>query len=409
MTTKRIEISPKLIPVFAPPRGALRYRGAYGGRGSGKSFTFAKMAAIWGAIEPLRILCTRELQASIKDSFHAELKNAIQSDPWLESCYDVGIDYLRGHNGTEFMFAGLRHNIGAIKSKAQIDLCIVEEAEDVPERSWVDLLPTVRAPKSEVWVIWNPRMKGSPVDARFIQSEQPRSCIAEVNHDDNPWFPKVLDEQRKNDLRVMDPALYAHVWDGEYYELSDAQVLKGKVRVDNFEASNDWNGPYHGADWGFSQDPTAAVRAWVCGNTLYIDYEAGKVGLELDKTADFIVSKIPGVQKYHLRGDCSRPETISYLRRHGLPMCIAADKWAGSVEDGIQHLRSYDEIVIHPRCAELIKETRLYRYKIDRLSGDILPSIVDANNHYIDALRYALAPIIRKRKTTSHTAMIEGM
>ena len=153
MTTKQIEIPPKLVPVFAPQRGGVRYRGAYGGRGSGKSFTFAKMAAIWGAIEPLRILCTRELQNSIKESFHAELKSAIASDQWLESCYDVGIDYIRGRNGTEFMFRGLRHSMGAIKSTAKIDLCIVEEAEDVPERSWVDLIPTIRSPKSEIWVI----------------------------------------------------------------------------------------------------------------------------------------------------------------------------------------------------------------------------------------------------------------
>lgn len=397
MTTKRIEIPPKLIPVFAPPKGALRYRGAYGGRGSGKSFTFAKMAAIWGAIEPLRILCTRELQTSIKDSFHAELKNAIQSDEWLSSCYDVGIDYLRGHNGTEFMFAGLRHNIGSIKSKAQIDLCVVEEAEDVPERSWVDLLPTIRAPGSEVWVIWNPRRRGSPVDQRFREVEQPRSAIASMNYDDNPWFPDVLDEQRISDRKTMDPALYAHVWEGDYYEQSDAQVLAGKVRVAEFEAEDHWNGPYHGGDWGFAQDPTAAVRAWVNGNTLYVDYEAGKVGLELDETAQFLIERIPGIDKHTFRGDSARPETISYLKRHGLPRTEAVKKWSGSVEDGVQHLRSYDEIVIHPRCKELINETRLYSYKVDRLTGDILPTIVDAHNHYIDALRYALAPLIQAR------------
>ena len=106
MATAQIHLPPKMVDVFATPRGELRYRGARGGRGSGKSFTFAKMAAIWGVIEPLRILCTRELQASIKESFHAELKNAIASEPWLEAAYDVGVDYLRGKNGTEFLFKG---------------------------------------------------------------------------------------------------------------------------------------------------------------------------------------------------------------------------------------------------------------------------------------------------------------
>src|SRR5574343_1524165 len=153
------------------------------------------MAAIYGYAECLRILCTREIQDSIKDSFHAELKNAIASEPWLAAAYDVGVDYLRGKNGTEFLFKGLRHNIGSIKSTAQIDLCIVEEAEDVPEASWQALEPTIRAPKSELWIIWNPRADGSPVDQRFVKNVPPRSAIVEMNYCDNPWFPEVLDEQ----------------------------------------------------------------------------------------------------------------------------------------------------------------------------------------------------------------------
>lgn len=216
MIDYELEIPPKLIPVFAPERGELRYRGAYGGRGSGKSFTFAKMAAIWGAAEPLRILCTRELQNSIKESFHAELKNAIASEPWLDALYDVGVDYIRCDNGTEFIFRGLRHNTSSIKSLAQIDLCIVEEADTVPEESWKALLPTIRAPKSEVWVIWNPGRSGSPTDLRFKKSKPHRSLIAEMNYRDNPWFPKELNEERKNDKLRMDEEEYRHVWEGGY-------------------------------------------------------------------------------------------------------------------------------------------------------------------------------------------------
>ena len=121
-TTARIKLPPKLVPLFAPRRGELRYRCAYGGRGSGKSFSFAKMAAIWGYAEPLRILCTRELQVSIKESMFAEIRNAILSEPWLSRAYDIGENFIRGNNGTEFIFRGLRHNMEAIKSMAQIDL-----------------------------------------------------------------------------------------------------------------------------------------------------------------------------------------------------------------------------------------------------------------------------------------------
>lgn len=398
MTVARVELPPKLLPVFAPKRGDLRYRGAYGGRGSGKSFTFAKMAAIWGIVEPLRILCTRELQVSIKESFHAELKSAISATPWLANAYDVGIDYIRGKNGTEFIFRGLRHNIGAIKGLAQIDLCIVEEAEDIPEASWIDLEPTIRAPLSEIWVIWNPRTDGSPVDKRFVKETPPRSRIVEMNYMDNPWFPMVLDEQRQHQRQIFDDATYAHIWEGAYLQRTDAQIFAGKFRVADFEPSPDWDGPYCGLDFGFAQDPTAAVKAWVGGNTLYIEHEAGKVGLELDATGDFLLARMPGFDDHAIRADNARPESISYLKRHGLPRIEAAEKGKGSVEDGIEFIKSFDEVVIHSRCTGVIEEFRKYSYKVDRLSGDVLPVIVDAWNHYIDALRYALEPIMKRQK-----------
>lgn len=227
MSTLRIEMPEVMIPSFAPARGSLRYRGWRGGRGSGKSFNVARMAAIWGAVEPLRILCTRELQNSIKESFHAELKNAIESCEWLASQYEVGIDYLRHHtNGTEFIFKGLRHNITAVKSMAQIDLLIVEEAETVPHSSWVDLLPTIRAPKSEVWVIWNPKRPNSWVAENFDNGTPPRSLITTVNHSDNPWFSKELDEQRLHDKATMPANLYNHIWEGAYLLDDDTSVIK---------------------------------------------------------------------------------------------------------------------------------------------------------------------------------------
>lgn len=396
MTAVRVEIPPKLIPVFTPQRGALRYRGAYGGRGSGKSFTFAKMAAIWGYAEPLRILCTRELQDSIKESFHAELKNAIESEPWLAEHYDVGIDYLRGKNGTEFLFKGLRHNIGSIKSMAQIDLCIVEEAEDVPEHSWQALEPTIRAEKSEIWTIWNPKRKDSPVDSRFRQSVPPRSAIVEMNYSDNPWFPDVLEEQRQTAQRRFDPAVYAHIWEGAYLESSDAQVFNGKWAIDEFTPEEGWDGPYFGADFGFAQDPNTLTKAWVHNHCLYIEHEAGGVGVELDDMPA-LYDLVPGARAHVIRADCARPETISHLKRRGFKI-EAAPKWQGSVEDGVEFIRgAFDKIIIHPRCKRTAEEFRLYSYKQDKLTGDILPIITDDWNHYIDSIRYALSPLIKRK------------
>jgi phage terminase large subunit len=395
MSTVQIKLPPKLIPLFTPARGDLRFRVAHGGRGSGKSFTFALMAAVWGYIDPLRVLCTRELQNSIKESFHAELKNAIASQPWLEAAYDVGVDYIRGSNGTEFIFKGLRHNQGSIKSLAQIDLCIVEEAADVPKTSWDILLPTIRAPKSEIWVVYNPRKKDDPVDKMFREgAPPPRSMVVEVNHDSNPWFPDELEEQRKHAQQVMDDALYQHVWEGNYYELSDSQIFRNKYHVEEFEPTKFWGGPYYGKDFGFAQDPTVAIKSWVWDRTLYIEYAAGAVGLELDDTAEYMIERIPGIAKGKIRADSARPESISYLARHGLPYIEGVKKGPGSVEDGIEHIKSYNRIVIHPRCKEVINEFRLYSYKTDRLSGEVQPVPVDANNHYIDAIRYALRPLM---------------
>lgn len=397
-----IELPPKLIPVFAHARGSVRYRGAYGGRGSGKSFTFAKMAAIFGAVEPLRILCCREYMNSIKESFHAEVKNAIASNAWLEKQYDVGVDYIRSTNGTEFIFRGLRNNISAIKSLAQIDICIIEEAEDVPEQGWIDLEPTIRAPKSEIWVIWNPRKRESAVNQKFSgENPPPRCAIAELNYTDNFWFPAELEEQRKHAQTVMSPELYAHVWEGAYLDRSDAQIFKDKYIIQEFAPMQTWGMPYCGLDFGFSQDPTAAVKCWVYDNRLYIEYEAGKVGLELDKTAQYLCKAINDFAGHEIQADSARPESINYLQRHGLPKIVGVEKGKGSVEDGILFMQSFDKIVIHPRCVETIAEFSKYSYKVDKQSGRVTDDIVDAYNHYIDAVRYALNRLIKRKPEPS--------
>ena len=399
MTTLRVELPPKLITLFAPPRGSLRYRVMRGGRGSGKSFSAAKMAAIWGAIEPLRILCTREYQNTIKESFHAELKNAISSCPWLSTQYDVGIDYLRHKsNGTEFLFKGLRHNIDGIKSMAQIDLVICEEAETVPHHIWQDLLPTIRAEGSEIWIIYNPKRRDSWVAKTFdAEALPPRTMVVDLNFCDNPWFPTVLDEQRKHDRENLDPALYRHIWEGAYYEQSDAQVFNGKYRVAEFEPDEKrWDGPYFGLDFGFSVDETAGVKAWIHDSTLYIEHELYEKRLELDDTAKAMMGSLPDVARHAVRADNARPESISYLKRNGIPRIEACKKGKGSVEDGVEFIKSFQQVVIHPRCTNTINEFSLYSYKVDRHSGDILPAIVDAHNHAIDSLRYALEPIMRR-------------
>ena len=397
MTKAKIQIPPKLIPLFKAPRGALRFRCAYGGRGSGKSATFALMAAVLGYMEPLRILCTREMQNSIKESMLAEIKGAIERYPFLAAHYEVGESYIKGKNGTEFIFRGLRHNISAIKSMAAIDLCIVEEAEDVPGHGWRDLLPTIRAPRSEVWCVWNPRKKHSPVDDMFRRGNNPpRSMVVEVNYHDNPWFPEELEEQRRHLAASGDHALYRHIWEGAYLENSRAQVFADRYRVADFEPGADWDGPYYGLDFGFAQDPTAGIKCWVYGGALYIERELYQVGLELDATAAAVLRELgPEAATHVIRADCARPESISYLARHGLPRIEPVKKWPGSVEDGVSRIKAFTSVIIHSRCIHAVNEFASYSYRVDRLTGDVLPDLVDKDNHLIDAGRYAIAPLIR--------------
>lgn len=387
---KRVEISPKLLPVFA---GEARYRCAYGGRGSGKSYSFALMLALRGAQSPLRILCARELQNSIKDSVHAEVVNAIQDHPWLAEHYEWGESFIRGrYQKTEFIFKGLRTNYREIKSMSRINICWIEEAESVSKASWDILVPTIREPGSEIWITWNPESIDSPVQQRFVVDPPADTKIAKVNWRDNPWFPEVL-EQERLDCLANDPDSYYHTWEGECITRTDAQILNGKWSVREFEPDKSWGDPYHGADWGYASDPTAAIRCWIHDDRLWIEHESYQHRLELNDVAVKWRRDIPGIERYVLRADSAQPAMISHVKRE-LPRIIGAPKWKGSIEDGIAYLRSFREIVIHPRCVHFADEARRYSYKVDRRSGDVLPVIVDAHNHLIDSLRYACTTMI---------------
>lgn len=221
--THRIELPPKLIPVFLSPHK--RVRGSHGGRGSGKTRSFAKMAAVQGArfaAEGKRgiIVCAREFMNSLADSSFSEVAEAIASDTWLASQYEVGKEYIRTRDGrVEFVFVGLRHNLGSLKSKALILLLWVDEAERVSDQAWTTLFPTVRYEDAdytaEIWVTWNPERKGSATDKRFRNQPDDDYAIVELNYRDNPWFPTVLNKDRERDLRDR-PDQYEHIWEGGY-------------------------------------------------------------------------------------------------------------------------------------------------------------------------------------------------
>ena len=403
MTSANVSIIPKLIPVFSKKN--VMYRCAWGGRGSGKTRTFAVMAAIRGYMYAEQgisgvILCGREFMNTLADSSMEEIKQAIKEVPFLNDYYDLGESYIRSKNKMiDFIFSGLRHNLDSIKSKARILLCWVDEAESVSQSAWDKLLPTIRGiDEAETWVSWNPEKRGSPCDTLFrhdkIYDPDTGELIgvgAEINWRDNPKFPKVLDIQRRLAKRNMSPEKYEWIWEGAYLEMSEAVVFKGKFEVKEFEPDlRRWNGPYQGLDFGFANDPTAGVQCFINANILYIYRDFSKVELELDDTTRYALHHIPDFDKYPIIADNARPESISHLKRKGLPRIEACKKGKGSVEDGVAYIQSFDKVIIHPSCTATIQEFKTYSYKTDRLTGEVLPILLDENNHNLDALRYAL-------------------
>ena len=322
-----------------------RYKVYYGGRGGGKSWMVARALLIKGLEGKVRVLCAREFQTSIADSVHKLLSEQIDA-LGLAPYYEVQKTRIIGLNGTEFIFKGLRHNVQEIKSTEGVDYCWIEEAQSVSEESWAVLVPTIRQADSEIWMTFNPQDDDDPTYRKFVLNPPPNSVVRKVSWRDNPHFPQVLRDEMEY-LQRVDPDAYAHVWEGETRTISDAVILRGKVEVRPFETPP-VDRFYFGADWGFSQDPTVLIRCFVIDRTLYIDHEAYSIGCDIDKTPA-LFDKVPESRKWPIYADSARPETISYMRRAGFNIS-AAEKWSGSVEDGIAFLRSFERIVIHERC-----------------------------------------------------------
>lgn len=265
-----------------------------------------------------------------------------------------------------------------------------EEAQTISETSWQTLIPTIRKEGSEIWVTFNPLQVDDPTTKRFIDAPPPGAFVRKVNYDENPYFTDEMRAEMEYDKRT-DFEKYLHIWEGYPRTFSDAQIFKGKYIVEPFDDDlcTKADRLFFGADFGFAQDPSTLVRCFIYENRLYVDYEAYGVGVEIDELPQLYRS-VPESDKWPIKGDEARPETISYLAKRCGFNISGAKKWKGSIEDGIAYLKSFDKIVIHPRCKHTADEFRLYSYKIDKVTNEILPIILDKSNHCIDGLRYAL-------------------
>jgi phage terminase large subunit len=367
-------------PLFERPK---RKNILYGGRGSAKSHTVARYVLTRAYEKPIRVLCTRELQKSIAESVHQLLSDCIE-EMGLSDFFAVQRDRILGKNGSEFIFAGVRQNTNEIKSMENITICWVEEAQAMTQQSLDVLIPTIRAPGSILIFTFNPFKDSDPI---YVMSQNPDddTLVIKANHDDNPFFPEELRREMEN-CKKTDYDKYLWVWEGQCLGISKAQIFRDKYEVKAFDTPDNALF-YYGGDWGFSNDPTTVIRSFIVGNTLYIDYEAYKVGCDIEDTPA-LYDTVPGTSIYPIYADNARPETISFMqsRRYNV---IGAEKWSGCIEDGISYLRSFSKIIIHPRCVHTIEEFGLYQYKVDHQTNEVLREPLDKYNHCIDALRYS--------------------
>jgi phage terminase large subunit len=300
------------------------YRGAYGGRGSAKTRTFAKMAAVWGykfaqANKPGVIVCGREFMNSLAESSMAEVKAAIASEAWLSAVYDVGEKYIRTKDRRiDFEFVGMRHNLDSIKSKSRIRLFWVDEAEPVSETAWMKAIPTVREEGAEIWITWNPERKNSATHKRFRLDPPDDAKIVQMNWRDNPWFPAILDKTRLED-KSKRPDQYDHVWEGDFVTVIEGAyyaALLSEAKAQNRIGK-------------VSKDPLMTIRAiWDIGGT------GAKADACAIWIAQFVGREIRVLDYYEAVGQPLATH-VQWLRDHGYDKALCILPHDGATHDKV--------------------------------------------------------------------------
>lgn len=399
--------------VFEPLLQPCRYKGAKGGRAGAKSHFVAEHLIEEAATQHIRCACLRETQLSIKDSVKQLLEDKIAKFELSDLFHVTEQEISCPSTDSLFVFRGLKKvTAAAIKSMEGFNRAWYEEAQSLSQRSLDIAIYTFRVPGTEQLFTWNPYLITDPVDVMFKENDgDPDFVCVEANWYDNPWLPDDIYRDMARD-RKRDYDKYLHIWEGQYLRNSEARVFQN-WRVLPFH-SPDRAFFNHGADWGFSIDPTVLIRNFFGdfhngiavpnprGSTLFIDHEAYQVGVEIDHTPRFFdqLVKIDGkpdlrysgvARAYPIIADSSNPQAISYLRRNNYPKIRASVKGAGSIKEGVKFLQNYD-IVVHPRCKRTIDELDHYLYEMDPMTNLVTSVLPKKKNHVIDALRYSVEP-----------------
>ena len=424
--------------VFVPLLAPSPYKGAWGGRGAAKSHFFAEKL-IDDSIYHRGLLscCIREIQKSLRDSSKRLIESKIQKFGVMNEGFKIFADVIETPGDGIIIFNGMQnHTSESIKSLEGFHRGFWDEAQRASEYSLGILRPSFfRVPNSELWFSWNPGDEESPIDKllRGPHAKELGAVVVNSNFDDNPWLPEGLAREEAYDRTHRTPEDYAHIWRGAYLVRSERRVFKNWRRA-VFDIPAGARPTYRfGADFGFSVDPSVLVRIFLgrwhnndptsgiaipddAGRTLFFDREAYRVGCDVDHTPALFAGDCPfspddprawknpygdegieGALDWPMVADTARPETISYLQRHGFQKIVAAKKGPGSLQEGVEFLKSYDIVVHADNCPHVADEFTFYSFKVDKLTGKVLPVLEDKKNHTIDAARYAVEDIRRSR------------
>ena len=403
MTHVQADFPAKLQCLFKPSR----YKILHGGRGGAKSWGIARALLILGAQKQLRILCAREIQNSIQDSVHQLLKDQIASLK-LTGFYEILKNEIRGKNGTLFVFAGLKHNVGSIRSKEGLDIVWVEEAANVSKSSWDALIPTIRKNNSEIWISFNPELEEDETYSRFITNPPKEAIVEKINWRDNPWFPEVLSKE-KDDLKARDMDSYLNVWEGNCRVTLDGAIYAKELRAAT-EDGRIGKVPY---------DPTKPVNTfWDLGwSDMVSIWFAQAVGLEYriidfmqnrQRTVNHYVSELQKKPYVYATDYLPHDANSKQLAAGGKSIKMLMDGLGRktvvlprmSIEHGINATRTMFQNfwIDEKNCADGLQAIRRYRYEVDPDTGQFSKNpLHDDNSHAADALR-ALAVSLTEKK-----------
>jgi phage terminase large subunit len=378
-----------------------RYKILYGGRGGAKSWGSSRALIILAAQKKIRVLCAREIQNSIRDSVHKLLSDQIET-MGLSAHFEIQRDTIKGINGSEFLFKGLRMNVQEIKSTEGIDICWVEEAQTVSKASWDVLIPTIRKDGSEIWVSFNPELDTDVTYKRFVANPPSNAKVVKVNWQDNPWFPKELIAE-KDDLKLRDPDAYLTVWEGNCRQVLDGAIYANEIRLAT-EENRITSVPYDATKgvWAvFDLGRADKTSIWFLQQIGFeyrlIDFYENR-GFPFNHYMKVIREKPYIMERLVLPHDATArllasERTIEQQAKdNGFEVTVVV---RASIESGIEAARGifnrcwFDE----NKCIDGLNALRRYRYEIDDAGQWSKRPLHDEYSHAADAFRYLASAI----------------